>query len=264
MIDSLYLACRDIIEGVWQWRLWVMLGWKDIRLRYHRTVFGPFWQTLSQGVFVGALGFVFSKFWGVDVKHYLPFLAGGVMTWFYITVLMSEGCSTFMLATAFIKNRRLPYSTHVYRAVFRNFIVFLHSVPIYIIVAYWAGIRLGWDALFAIPGILLLTINGVWVGLLLGALSARFRDVPNIIGNALTVSFFITPIHWEPHQMTSRRPFIVDANPFHHLLEVVRAPLLGQPIQPLSWYVVGGITVVGSLIGIAAFARMRARIAYWL
>ncbi len=246
------------------WRLWLELAWRDVRLRYSRTIFGPFWQTISIGVFVSALGFVFSTFWGANIKSYLPFLAGGVMTWFYITILFSEGCSSFVAVTGMIKNRRLPYSVHVYRQVLRNLIVFLHYFPISMIMILWADIEITWRTLLFLPGVLLLSINGIWLGLLLGGLSARFRDIPNFISNGLTVMFFVTPIHWEPHLMMNRRPFIVELNPFHHMLEIVRAPLLNQTIQPLTWGFVAAITIGGGGLGFLAFARMRARIPYWL
>jgi ABC-type polysaccharide/polyol phosphate export permease len=254
----------DFIEGLRSWRLWVALAWKDIRLRYSRTVLGPFWQTISQSVFIGGLGFVFSQFWGVDIKHYLPFLAGGIITWSYITFLLTDGCSAFSAEAGIIKACKLPFSVHVYREVFRNLILLLHSVPIWVFMIVWADVKIDWSIFYIIPGILILTLNGVWCGFLLGLLAARFRDIPNIVGNIMMVMFFVTPIHWEPHMMTNRKPIIVHGNPFHHLLEIVRAPLLGQEIQSLSWLVSLGILFFGICFTYLIFTRFRARIPFWL
>ncbi|MFM2130093.1 MAG: hypothetical protein RL477_1639, partial [Pseudomonadota bacterium] len=49
---------RDVAAGAQRWPLWTYLAWRDIRMRYVRTVFGPFWLTLSTGVFILAFGFI--------------------------------------------------------------------------------------------------------------------------------------------------------------------------------------------------------------
>jgi ABC-type polysaccharide/polyol phosphate export permease len=41
--------------------------------------------------------------------------------------------------------------------------------------------------LFIVPALVILTINGIWVSILLGMISARYRDVPPIIMNFVTV-----------------------------------------------------------------------------
>lgn len=58
------------------------------------------------------------------------------------------------------------------------------------------GVPVGWDAFVIIPALAILAIDGFWVSILLGMLSARYRDVPPIVTNFVQVVFFITPIFW--------------------------------------------------------------------
>jgi homopolymeric O-antigen transport system permease protein len=51
-------AKDDIFEGVVKWRVWNLLAWQEIKQRYHRSTFGPFWLTLSMGVQIVAIGVV--------------------------------------------------------------------------------------------------------------------------------------------------------------------------------------------------------------
>ena len=44
------LAFSDIFDGLARWRLWIALGWQDIRQRYRRSILGPFWITATLGV----------------------------------------------------------------------------------------------------------------------------------------------------------------------------------------------------------------------
>ena len=69
------LAAQDLQEGLSLWRLFLTLGWLDIRLRYRGSVLGPFWLTLSTGVMVAALGVLYSALFKMALPDYLPFLA---------------------------------------------------------------------------------------------------------------------------------------------------------------------------------------------
>ena len=99
--------------------------------------------------------------------------------------------------------------------------------------------------------------------LFLGTVCGRYRDVPPIVQSAMSVLFFLTPVLWDRHTAKQNSLF-VDLNPFYHLIEVVRAPMLGNPPPPLSWLVVSVMAVVGSIYAFLFFSRYRRRIAYWV
>ena len=257
------LALRDVAEGARAFRLWGMLGWQDVRQRYRRSTLGPFWLTISMGALVGGLGLLYAGLFKLDVADYLPFVAAGLILWGLISGMTTDGCTAFIDAEGIIKQVNLPLSVHVYRVVWRNVIVFAHNVVIYAAAAVLFSIQPGWTGLLALPGLALLCVNGVWVGLLFGLISARFRDVPQIAASIVQVAFFLTPIIWKP-ELLPDRAFILHLNPFFHLLELVRAPLLGQAPGLVSWLAVAGITLGGWLVTLVMYRRYRWRIAYWV
>ena len=115
----------------------------------------------------------------------------------------------------------------------------------------------------ALPRLAAICLNGVWVGLVLGSVAARLRDVPPIVESVMRIAFLAMPIVWTP-ELLSERAWLRAFNPFHHLVEVVRAPLLGELPAAEFWLAVGAVTVVGWAAALALFARCRGRIAYWL
>ena len=240
-----------------------LLGWQDIRRRYRRSMLGPFWLTISMGVLVGALGTLYGTLLKVEIADYVPFLALGFIVWTLISGLVNDGCTAFISAESIIKQTNLPLSVHVYRMVWRNFLIFCHNVAIFVVVAVLFAIWPGWTGLLALPGLVLLCLNGIWVGLLLGIISARFRDVPPIVASVVRILFFVTPIIWMPELMPGRA-FVLDFNPFFHFVELVRTPLLGQLPGLVSWLAVSGITLGGWLVAFALLRRYRWRIAYWV
>jgi ABC-type polysaccharide/polyol phosphate export permease len=257
------LAVLDVVDGARLWYVWGTLAWHDIRQRYRRSKIGPFWLTISMSVMIGAFGGLYAGLFRTDVVQYLPHVAVGFVVWGFVSGLTNDGCNAFIESQGSIKQVRLPLSVYVYRVVWRNLIIFCHNALIVVVVLLVFAIRPGWIALLAVPAIAVLCLNGVWAGLLLGLLSARFRDVPQIVASALQVVFFLTPIIWQP-ELLPDRALVLRFNPFFYALELVRAPLLGAMPPLLSWLVVLAATGAGTAIALAMYARYRRRIAYWI
>lgn len=256
-------AWADIRDGFEDWRLWLMLGWQDIRQRYRRTLIGPFWLTISLGFLVGMLGTLYGVLFGRPLEIYIPHVALGFIAWQFIASSVTDGCNGFIGSESFLKQVQVPFTSHIYRTVWRNLIIMAHNFVVYLVVAAVFGIWAGFASLLIIPGLVLTAATAAWVGLLFGLVCARFRDVPNIVASVIRIGFFLTPIIWIP-DMVPKRAILVELNPFYHYVEVIRAPLLGTVPSLKTWLVVVALTVVGWAITYLFFARYRQRIPYWL
>jgi ABC-2 type transport system permease protein len=151
----------------------------------------------------------------------------------------------------------------VCRIVWRNFLILLHSLPVVIVMLIAFGRWPGVEFLLLPVGLLLLLLHGVWIGVVLSVLCARFRDIPPIVNNLVQVAFFFTPVMWSP-EILKDRGWVADFNPFYHLIEIVRAPVLGRPVHLESWVWSLALLVIG--FGFAQFLmyRFRNRVPYWL
>lgn len=256
-------AIADIVEGIRLWPLWSALGWLDIRQRYRRSKIGPFWLTISMGVMIGAIGNVYGNMFKAGASNYLPHVAIGFVVWGFISGLANDGCNAFIEAHASIKQLRLPLSVYVYRVGWRNFIIFGHNFLIILVVAFIYDIKPDWTTLLALPAVATLLIDGLVAGLLLGLLSARFRDIPQIVAAIMQLFFFLTPIIWQPDSLSSRQ-FVLRFNPFFYAVEIVRQPLLGA-LPPLFYWIVSlTLSFVFVIAALVMYACFRRRIPYWL
>lgn len=260
---AIHHSLTDIRDGAMRYQLWGTLGLHDVRQRYRRSTLGPFWITLSMGVMVLALGLLYSQILGQDARAYLPFVAAGFVIWSLVSGLLLGGCHAFIAAEGMIRQLNAPVSIYAYREVWSGVIGLLHNIWIFLIVAWWYDLGLSWHALLALPALLILLVNGLWIALLLGLLSARFRDVPLIVASVTQVLFFLTPIIWRPEMLPNRALFL-QLNPFYHMVEVMRAPLLGQLPSFGNWVAVILIALIGWGVTILVYSAYRWRIAYWV
>ncbi|MDR4493601.1 MAG: ABC transporter permease [Nitrospirales bacterium] len=257
-------ALVDMIEGTLSWRMWGRLGWLDIKRRYRRTMIGPFWTTLSLGIFILTLGIMWAHLWKQDPKMYLPFLCSGFLVWVMVSTTLIEGCAVFFSAEGLIKQLRFPYSMLVWSVVWRNVIVFFHNLIIFLLVGLYAGVPVNAATLLVFPGLVLLILNSLWMVVVLGLVCSRFRDIQQVMSSILQLAMFVTPIFWTADQLGKRFISFIEYNFLFHVVDIVRSPLLGKSPALWSWLYVGGVTLVGWIVAVVIFSRFRRRISYWI
>ncbi len=253
----------DFRDGLRGYRLWGGLGWLDIKLRYRRTLLGPFWVTVSFAISAVAMTFVFSTLFKMEIRHFMPYLTAGLAVWTLISALVTEGCTTYVGVANMVLDNQLPMSSHALRVVLRNLISFLHNLVVVFAVKLYFDPSFDWHIVLVLPAMALFVLNGLWVAILLGIACARYRDLAQAITLGLSVTFFVTPIFWG-YDMLGTRKYLADFNPLFHFVEVLRAPLLSGSPTAVSWAVTIGITIVGWLVTLAFAARFRRRLPYWL
>src|SRR5271165_4503575 len=112
-------AVADLREGLYQSWLWTTLAHQDLKLRYRGSILGPFWQTITTVVMIGAMGFIYAKLFNTPMQTYFPLLSAGLVFWQFISGMIIEGCGTFFSQQGIIQQVRLPFSLHAYRLVYR-------------------------------------------------------------------------------------------------------------------------------------------------
>jgi ABC-2 type transport system permease protein/lipopolysaccharide transport system permease protein len=256
-------AWADLVEGMSKTWMWWAMSMQDIKMRYRGSLLGPFWLTISMVIMIAAMGVIYARLFHMEMAHYLPFLTIGLVIWNFVSTVMMEGCQTFLGAESIITQVRMPFSIHAWRIVCRNLIVLAHNAVIIPIVMLIYPVQIGWDVLIIVPALAILTINGVWVSILLGMVSARYRDIPPIVASVVMVIFFVTPIFWPPEAIGDSM-YLLAFNPMVAAIDVIRAPLLGASPLAHAWEVLLTSTVLGCAATFALFVKFRSRIAYWI
>lgn len=261
----LMAAISDITSTLKNYSLVGMMGWQDVRHRYKRSSLGAFWLTISMGIMIGIMGIIFSKIFHTPLREFLPFLSVGMILWGFISATATDGCIGFSASHNIIKQLDIPLFSHIARVLWRNIIVFGHNIIIFPLVMIAVGQPISWTMLLCIPGFLIVAVNLAWITLLLGIVCARYRDLSPIIASVLQILFYLTPIMWMPDRLPQRASlYLVDSNPFYHLIAIVRSPLLGHAPIALNWIASLIFACCGWMIALLVYARYQRRIAYWL
>jgi ABC-2 type transport system permease protein len=263
---------KDLRDGFAQRELWLSLGWQDIKQRYRRSVIGPFWITIATGVQATAIGILYAALLDIPLAEFLPYVTVGLIVWNLINASIIEGSEVFIANEGLIKQLPSALSVHIYRLVWRQLLFFAHNLVIYVVmvIAFAVWRDLSWASLAAIPAVALLVLNAVWVSIVFGIFATRYRDIAPILSSMTLLLFVLTPIMWTTQSLVAQggavaeRAKIAELNPLYHYLEIVRAPMIGQPQALYHWYIVLGITVAGWALALVALRKYRARVPYWV
>ncbi|NQY42527.1 MAG: ABC transporter permease [Legionellales bacterium] len=261
----LSLAYKEIIDGLTSWKTWVALGYADIQIQYRRSTIGPFWITLSMGVMIYSMGFLYGSLFKMDMYSYFPHLAVGFLVWNFISAMVVESTNSFIEASGFIKQEKRPFPIYVFRVIVRNVIIAAHNfiaiVPILIFTTKHFGIT---QFVMLIFGFILLMWCCITFGMILGVLGARFRDLHQIVNSCITLIFFVTPIVWTAEMLPPNRAWISQFNPISHMINLIREPLIGKITSSSSLIMSLLICIISSILAMLCFARTRHRIAFWV
>lgn len=265
MVQEFLVAMRDFRRAIEKIDLALMLGWQDIKQRYRRSKLGPFWITISMGVMIAMIGIIFGQVLNMPIDDYLPFLSTGLILWSFFAASITEGSNAFIDSQGMIRQLDLPLSLYVMRVLWRNIVICGHNLIILPLVFLLVNRPITWDILWLIPGFILFASNAFWLSLLLGVFCTRFRDMPQIISSVLQVFFYVTPVIWMPNSLNPRSASqLVEPNPVYHLMQLVRAPILGEMPSSLNWGVSVLLFILGVIVTFCFFGKYKKRIAYWL
>ncbi len=262
-------AFGDLGQGWRQRTLWGYLGWQDIKQRYRRSVLGPLWISITMAVVAVAMGILYGALFQEDIRVFLPYVATGLLIWYFINGCILEGSEVFIANEGLIRFLPAPLSLHVYRLLWRQTLFFAHNLVVWVALVLIFQTPLNASSFLAIPAFAILLLNGAWIAVLAGIVATRFRDIPPIIASLSQLLFFMTPIVWKYDTLLNNpaiaeRARIAEINPVLHFVEIVRQPLLGQEIAWRHWVIAGAITVVGIAVALVALRNYRARVAYWV
>lgn len=257
-------ALHDLFEGLKRRELWMLIGAMDIRARYQRSFIGQFWHALTAGVLIGTMSFVMSHLQGQSLTELIPYVAVAYTLWLFLVSVVNESCFVFISAKSYALNTPLPWSVFVYALIYRNLLLFAHNLALVVFIFVLFRVVPSWTMLLSVGIFALILLNMVWMALLCGLATARFRDVQHVVQSMMMIAFFFTPVMFRPINLPPKFLDAISYNPFTSFISAYSLPFFGQMPRTYDLMVIIGTAIVGWAITLFAFSRLRNKIAYWL
>jgi ABC-type polysaccharide/polyol phosphate export permease len=241
----------------------MLMANQDIAMRYRRSIIGPFWISIAMAVMVFSIGLLYSEVQNQPFKEFLTFFGCSLLAWTLLVAFITEGTGIVQESEWHLRNIALPIPMLAAKVVYRNLVIFAHNALVVGLMLWIFGAPLSLFALTSVLALFVYVPMGLFIGIALAPICARFRDLAQVISSIMQVLFFLTPIIWIPGTSMDRH-IVIDANPFFHLLEIFRRPLLGGEPSAMNWAVSLACLGVSAILAIVTLALTRKRIFLWI
>lgn len=234
---------------------------RELRQKYQGSALGLAWYLVNPLVLMAAYWFLF----GVVLKpvshpDYPLFLLVALVVWVFFSQALLGAAPALLDQGALIRKARFPRELIPATVVTVQAVIFVSVLALVAVLTLVVRGTAG-PELLLLP-VILVCLFAFTLGLALAVsvLHAHFRDVAPILSAALLPWFFLSPIFFEPADITddTRARFVLEwVNPVAPFIEGVRAILYGgvAPSLAILGYVVVA-AVLAVVAGRAVFSRL--------
>jgi ABC-2 type transport system permease protein len=260
------LLLKHLAASLREPEFWAYSSWLDIVSKYRRSRLGIVWLLLPPALYVAGIGYFFARLQNTDPLHFIPHLGLGYLIYRLASNVITESCSVLPGHSSFILDGHLRLTDFVLRTMAKALFYLAAALPIIVVVLcmtpdlQWLGV------LTALPALLWVLSNLVWLSVCMALLGARFPDVIELTGSIFLFAFILTPILWYADRAppgTVHGAFM-RINPLFHMVEVVRAPILGEPLETSTLVYLGVMTVAGWMLAIWLYRRYSRFVPIWV
>lgn len=243
--------------------LFLILAWRDIRVRYAQTFLGLFWAFLQPAATLLIFILIFGKAINVDTGEvpYPLFALCGMAAWAYFSYVLSQSGQSIIGAQEMVKKIYfprlvIPLSKAVTGFV-DFFIAFIFMIVLMLIYSYPLSLNFLFFPLFFLLGILAALGVGIW----LSALTIRYRDFQHVVPFLVQFGLYATPVGYPASLIPQKYQLVYYLNPMAGVVEGFRWSILGtNPPSQYSWvsYVLILIIFIGGLFYFRKVERVMA------
>ncbi len=254
-----------IFPALWElWRRRELLAHmtsRHLKGQFKQSVLGYAWTVVNPLSQMLILTFVFSRLLnvptGIPGVPYALFLFMGLLPWNFFAAAVSSATGSVSGAAGLVTKVYFPREILPIAAIFTKVVDLAVGLLILVGLMVFFGHPPAWTAVWVPLLFLIQFIFTVGLSLPLAALNLYFHDVSFLVGVALSLWFYLTPVLYPLSRVPTEYQWLFDLNPNSLFIEAYRRVVL-QGISPGTERVLMGlaISVATFVVGYYLFKKM--------
>ena len=257
-----HLSFRDL----WRYRdLLFLLVKRDYISFYKQTILCPLWFFLQPLFTTIIYVIVFSRLAGISTDGLPPplFYMVGIVAWNYFAECLTKTSTIFrdnasMFGKVYFPRLIMPLSIVLSNLVkFGVQLMLLLTIFLFYIIFKEYKPAINIYLLFLPVAITIMASLGLALGLIVSALTTKYRDLSFLITFGVQLMMYATPVIYPLSTVSDKYKWLVSINPMTGIFEAIRFGLLGRGVFDLS--LIGysaGVTSILLITGILVFNKV--------
>lgn len=250
---------------LWRYRDLIMLFVRrDFVAIYKQTILGPFWFLLQPLISTLVFTVIFGQIAKIPTDG-IPqplFYMSGLVAWNYFSACLSNTSNTFIANAGIFGKVYFPRLAVPVSVVIINLLTFAIQFTLLLMLIFYFSLRGApihfTNLMFLIPLLIIqMAALGLGLGILVSALTTRYRDLAFVMTFGVQLWMYATPIVYPLSQVPSHLYPLVMANPMTAIIEAFRSAMLGNgSFSGTSLAISVAETAVILFLGIIVFSRV--------
>ena len=253
------------LKQLWRYRdLISLFVWRDFVSAYKQTILGPLWHIIQPLLTTITFTIVFGKIARLSTDGVPPFLfyLAGNVCWSYFANNINKTSSTFvgnsaLLGKVYFHRLVIPISIAISNLV--SFVIQLGIFLVFLAINYRAGNNVHFTGWFFCTPLFLLMLAGYGLGggIIVSALTTRYRDLTNLVAFGVQLLMFATPVILPLSQMPPKYRWVMEFNPLTPVVEGFRRGFLGAgSVDALHLGISFGVMLAVLGVGLMLFTHV--------
>lgn len=229
-------------RDIWRYReLLFILAWRDIAVRYKQTVAGVAWALLQPFMTMVIMTVIFEKLAGLQSVGNAPYaimVAAGMLPWQFFANALTNASQSVVSNANMISKVYFPRIIVPSSSVFVSVADFLFSFLILVILMAWFAFWPSWRILTLPFFLLLAVVTAMGPGLLITALTVRYRDFRFLIPFIVQFGMYLSPVAYSSETVRTKFGetvfFFYSLNPLVGVIDGFRWAILGDAVTFLT------------------------------
>lgn len=231
---------------------------RDVKIKYRKSVLGVLWTLLNPLLMMAILSIVFSNLFRFEIENYSLYLLSGQILFNFYNESTSGAMTAILGNASLIKKVYIPKYLFVVSRIASSSINVLSSFCALILVMLFTRTELHYTMFLVIIPLVYIIIFSLGVGLILAALTVKFRDIMHLYGVFITALMYLTPIIYSIEMLPGWVQVIVRLNPLTGILEIFRNVMIYNTIPPISQFLISfAVVCFMLLLGLWVFYKQQ-------
>lgn len=229
---------------------------RDIKIKYRRSVLGVLWTILNPLFMMVILSIVFSNIFKFDVENFALYVLSGQVIFNFYNDSTTSSMNSILGASFLIKKVYVPKYLFVLSRIVSSFINLMASFCALLFMMVVSRVELHWEIILSIIPLTMVVVFSLGIGLILAALTVKFRDIIHLYSVFTTGLLYLTPVIYPMSILPGLIKKVVMINPLTNYLIMFRDVVFNGTLPSLSSVFIGILEMMVALgLGIWIFYK---------
>lgn len=229
---------------------------RDIKIKYRRSVLGVLWTLLNPLFMMIILSVVFSSIFKFDIENFPLYILSGQVIFNFFNDATTSSMTSIIGSAALIKKVYVPKYLFVVSRVFSSFINLMAAFTALIFVMVAMRAELHWTVILAVLPLTMIVTFSLGMGMLLAALTVKFRDIMHLYSVFMTGLMYLTPVIYPMSILPEPVRLVVSLNPLTNIVEMFRDVMFYNAVPTFSSLLIGIIeSIIILVLGMYVFYK---------